>query len=175
MIDKLYTDRHNHLLTCSTKILSRINRCDLKYDLVNESYEYLLDQVVDNPTPSKYESMAVQYMNKQIAWNITDFKKKYLKQFQKTSQILFIDVNEQQIASEDNLELLDDEYEFQNKINYVKFKFQELDIDEQILFDLVFVKKMGSGKLSKYLKLNRTACSYIIKKLKTKITKDYDI
>jgi DNA-directed RNA polymerase specialized sigma subunit len=107
--------------------------------------------------------------------NNTTHKKKGGKQGQAIADISidnydYIELSDNSISEEEQLE---NEYFIQNRINQVYATVSQLPRDEQILFNLVFVKGLSSGrKLAKHLNISASSGLNLIKGLKQKLKND---
>ena len=180
IINTFLTQRYNYLLECANNILKLIKRQDLKYELVNDAFFYIStnkEKLKEELETGKIEAVVVRWMTMQINWNATHFKKSWIYPNKYRTQKLLLENLESYVILDDVIpkeELYETEIENQNKINYINTTIPKLDLDQQILFDLVYNKGINtSGKLAKHISISRTSCYYMIKELKEKLKNGY--
>jgi hypothetical protein len=174
IINDYFSIKHKYIYECANNILKKQGRTDLASELVSEACLYLLeDDRIQPKTPSEVEGILVNWMNKQIIWQKTAFKKKYLDKTHTDS----IKDNQDFADAEFNEEqILEKEYEYQNKLNIIQVNLAQMDYDKKVLYDLVFNQGYDtSGKLANFIKLSRTTCYFLIKDLKEKLKNGYII
>ena len=183
IIDKYYTDNTPKLQTVASNILTNVSRSDLADTLVTESYLYLIEKeeklrgkitkaLKNNKEESVIESIAVQFMHKQIVWNGTKFKRNFVDEdYSNCEYNDELDVDAYELDDE---EVMEREFEHMSKIAHIEAKYQALDVPNRILYDLAIRGEYNtSGKLAKYLNLNRTTSYYLIKNLKEHLRDGY--
>lgn len=180
IINTFFTQRYNYILECANNILKLIKRQDLKYELVNDAFFYIStnkEKLKEELENGKIEAVVVRWMTMQIKWNATHFKKSWVYPNKYHTQKLLPENLESYAILDDVIpeeELHETEIENQNKINYINTTIAKLDLDQQILFDLVYNKGINtSGKLAKHISISRTSCYYMIKELKEKLKNGY--
>jgi lipid II:glycine glycyltransferase (peptidoglycan interpeptide bridge formation enzyme) len=179
IINDYFSIKHKYIYECANNILKKQGRTDLASELVSEACLYLLeDDRIQPKTPSEVEGILVNWMNKQIIWQKTAFKKKYiegqtvpLKDSYKPNWLGELDFECLENNEED---MLEKEFEYQNKLNIIQVNLAEMDYDKKVLYDLVFNQGYDtSGKLAAFIKLSRTTCYFLIKDLKEKLKNGY--
>ena len=121
--------------------------------------------------------MLINWMDKQIKWNNTQFKKNWIYTDKNLVNAEFDDVEsfidlDEEISEE---EILSIEKEFQDKLASIQITISNLPIDKQILYQDVFLKGFKSGrKLAKHTGISETGCYYLIKDLKELIKNNYN-
>tara|TARA_R110002050_G_scaffold74369_1_gene159576 strand:- start:2839 stop:3423 length:585 start_codon:yes stop_codon:yes gene_type:complete len=175
-IDNYYNLNYNYVQECSYNILKKINRVDLKDELITESYLYMTknaekleDYILEGK--SKIESIVVNFMNMQIVWSNTNFKREHIYRDKKINGNILVEdlggVDSGDITEE---EYLAEEMSIQNALGCVKAFISKQDMEVKTLFNTVFILGYStSGKLSKYIGVNRTTCYYMIRDLKNLI------
>jgi hypothetical protein len=112
-------------------------------------------------------------MSKQVHWGVTQF----WSEVNPKSKLTYIDEYQydEAVDNEEFDDMIEREIEMENKLNYLNVIKYTLPLDERILFDLSITGPYNSsGKLAKYINLNRT-CSYkMLKQLRDKVRNNYD-
>ncbi len=174
IINDYFSTNHKYIYECANNILRKQSRTDLASELVSEAVLYILeDDRIQPTTHSEVEGILVNWMNKQIMWQKTAFKKKYLEDDYTNPIKDNQDFQESELNEE---EILEKEYEYQNKLNIIYVNLSQMDYDKKVLYDLGF--KQGydtSGKLANFIKLSRTTCYFLIKDLKEKLKNGYTV
>lgn len=181
IIDEYFNKRYSYLLECSKNILKTIRRTDLKNELVNDAYIHFAlstnPKVEANIKAGKIESMMINWMDKQVKWNNTQFKKNWVYPNKNIVDAEFDDV-ESYIDSDEELtedQIMAKEKEFQDKLTYIHLTISNLPVDKQILYQDVFLNGHKSGrKLAKHTGISETGCYYLIKDLKELIKNNYN-
>lgn len=172
-IDEYYSKNWDKVVKIAGRQLLKIRRQDLSETLVTESYMYMtknIDKIEPLVSSGKLESVVVNWMNKQILWGTTAFKKEWV----------FPDVWDEQILddfpdSTDISEIIEYEKEHTDRWNFIQKRVESFDPIDKKIWDLAFVGPYNnSGKLSRYLNLNRTTCYYMIRGLREKLIEGYD-
>lgn len=181
IIDDYFNLRYKYLLECSKNILKTIRRTDLKNELVNDAYIHFSlstnPKVEANIKAGKIESMMINWMDKQVKWNNTQFKKTWVYPDKNLVNAEFDDVEsyidlDDEISEEETLSI---EKEFQDKLNSIQITISSLPVDKQILYQDVFLNGHKSGrKLAKHTGISETGCYYLIKELKEIIKNNYN-
>jgi hypothetical protein len=180
IIQDFFSLRYYYLLECSKNILKLVKRQDLCYILIEDAYIYV-NENIDKLTPlihkGKLESIVIRFMNMQIRWKNTKFKKdnlhsnKFLTDKPLEDVEMYTEIEDEVVSEE---ELLQNEVDIENKLNHISTKLGELDLSQRILFDSVFnLGHSTSGKLSQWTKLSRTGCYYLIKNLNDTLRNDF--
>jgi len=173
-IDQYYSKNYNKLQEVANNVLKNIDRCDLADTLVSESYLYITDNIDKiEKSKSNLESIIVNFMTKQVIWKNTQFKKKFVYE---TNMELFDNYDyDDYIVDDDFDEVLEKEFEHQAKINHIENKVKNLSIPDKILYDLSIIGEHNtSGKLSRYLGLNRTTTYNMISRMKKHLRSGYN-
>lgn len=151
----MFEENYSKYLKVAENILSNSkfdNR--LASDLLNECYIYMYDKDIKGDK-NYIESVIVNWMDKQIKWHNTDFQKK-------------ININNDEITTNHYIE--DEEYEeddYEERKEWLEKKYKDLDYTGKRLFELSIVGPYNnSGRLSRFLNLNRTTCYYMIRDMK---------
>jgi hypothetical protein len=177
IIDNYYTKNERKLHSIANNILTNVNKTELADTLVSESYMYIIEKeetLRGLILKGKLESIVVNFMNKQIKWCGTKFKKVFIDDH---SNVEYYDENDYDDIEDltDYDELLEQEFIHQDKVAHIAAKYQELDVPNRILYDLAIVGEYNtSGKLAKYLNLNRTTAYYLIRTLKRHLRDGYN-
>jgi Fic family protein len=153
-------------------------------ELISEAYMYLIDnqdklyQLVEESGP---ESIIVRFMQYQIIWSKTKFKKNNI--INNNNLNLDIETSEEDddiinnkyvleklITLEDEQEdILEKEKEFQDKYNELQIKIQNLSKKNQQVWVLYQQGYNNSGKLSKHIGLSRNTCYHIIRDMREEL------
>ena len=135
---------------------------NLSVDLLNECYIYMVEKNIEGDE-NYIDSVVINWMNKQIKWHNTDFQKK-------------MNINNNELNNNHHLE--DEEYEeddFEKRKEWLEKKYIDLDYIGKRLFELSIVGPYNnSGKLSRFLNLNRTTCYYMIRDMKFYLRDGYN-
>lgn len=200
MVNQFYNNRYIYLKRCASLSLNRIKRntTELMRDLVTESFLYinknkekLLEKIV---LSGMIEAICVNYMNHQVLWNNTDFKKQYLYSQNPTYKIFnyetrksekmeyhFVDIadHDSYIMEEQQDEefFIKEQLEYQDKITRYNNMLDKMTTEQRCLFDIVYVKGHNSAlKLAEYFKdygcESRSTCYYMLRDLRNWITKN---
>ena len=162
-LNDIFSKKYNHYLGVATNILSA-SKFDNKEatSLLSECYIYLVEKNIKG-TEDYIDSVVINWMNKQIKWHNTSFQKQ-------------IKINDSEINMNHYLE--DEEYEeddFEKRKEWLEKKYIDLDYVGKRLFELAIVGPYNnSGKLSRFLNLNRTTCYYMIRDMKFYLKDGYN-
>ena len=185
LIDKYYVKNYDALLFATKKNLNRIQQ-EYANDILTMLYLHLIEKksLKFNST-EKFFAYSILWIVNNIRFprtpvymliNQTNQKRKGGKQGQAIADYSIdnldkpIEIMDESISEEEQLE---SEYIIQNRINQVYLTVSELPLDEQILFNLVFVRGLTSGrKLAKHLNISATSVLNLIKGLKLKLKND---
>jgi RNA polymerase sigma factor (sigma-70 family) len=185
LIDKYYVKHYDALLFATKKNLNRIQQ-EYATDILTMLYLHLIEKKsLKFDSTDKFFAYCILWIVNNIKFprtpvfmliNNTNHKKKGGKQGQAIADFSIdnyeytIDITDNSISEEEQLE---NEYFIQNRINQVYATVSELPLDEQILFNLVFVKGLSSGrKLAKHLNVSASSGLNLIKGLKQKLKND---
>jgi hypothetical protein len=172
MLNKLFTKNYNKYLRIAENIL-RVSKHDISIasDLLNECYLYMVNKDIDGDD-SYLESVIVNWMNKQVKWNKTDFNKmntikdNFIKNFD-------YDEKETILSNIEWIEYEEDEHE--TMLEYIHQRSRNLDAMGKRLYNLSIIGEYNnSGRLSRYSGLNRTTCYYMIRDLKIYLRDGYN-
>jgi hypothetical protein len=173
-LDLHYSKNFDKYIGIASNILknSKYKYNDLKSELVNDSYEYLSKQDITEFTPSLLDSYVINFMNKQVKWRSSKFEINLIKDWTSNEPDIETDTEINNIPYvETDMEYED---EITNKMEHITKKALYLDYTGRRLYDLAIIGPYNnSGKLSKFLKLNRTACYFMIKDIKIYLKSDY--
>lgn len=184
-VNNLFTTRYYYLLKCARNILKLIKRSDLAYELVNDCFMHIMENLdkenISTPIKEgKIEALAVNWMTMQIKWSNTKFKQAWVYPHKhhssKPIEILEQYALEDEIVSEE--EYLEEEQEQQDKLNHISYTLSNLSQEKKLLYHYVYdLGYNTSGKLSKFTGISRTStnngCHALIRDLKDDLTKDY--
>jgi len=135
---------------------------NLSVDLLNECYIYMVEKNIEGDE-NYIDSVVINWMNKQIKWHNTDFQKK-------------MNINNNELNINHHLE--DEEYEeddYEKRKEWLEKKYIDLDYVGKRLFELAIVGPYNnSGRLSRFLNLNRTTCYYMIRDMKFYLRDGYN-
>jgi RNA polymerase sigma factor (sigma-70 family) len=184
LIDKYYVKHYDALLFATKKNLNRIQQ-EFAFDILTMLYLHLIEKKsLKFDSTEKFFAYCILWIVNNIKFprtpifmliNNTTHKKKGGKQGQAIADISidnydYIELSDNSISEEEQLE---NEYFIQNRINQVYATVSQLPRDEQILFNLVFVKGLSSGrKLAKHLNISASSGLNLIKGLKQKLKND---
>jgi hypothetical protein len=181
IIDQHYKDNAKKIKGIASNILhnlAKINdneRGNLADTLVSESYIYVVerqDTLKNLIWKGKLGNVITNFMHKQIVWNGTKFKKTFIEE--DYNQCEYNDEMDVDVYELDDEEIMEREFEHMSKIAHIEEKYQALDVPNRILYDLAIRGEYStSGKLAKYLNLNRTTSYYLIKNLKEHLRDGY--
>tara|TARA_R110001632_G_scaffold162493_2_gene280877 strand:+ start:407 stop:970 length:564 start_codon:yes stop_codon:yes gene_type:complete len=174
-IDSYFSNNNDKLTQVASNILKNINRKDLAGTLVTEAYMYILEkqerleELINN---GKIESIVINFMNKQVKWRGTAFKKTFIKT---DSNLEIIDNYDYEDDTEDLEDLLATEYDFQQKLSHIESQKAKLDLPQSILYKLAIEGEYNtSGKLAKKLNINRTSCYFMLREMKEFLREGYE-
>lgn len=188
IVNKLFTDRYQYLLKCATNILKNRNRLDLATTLVNDAYLQIcenIDKYTELIDEGKIEGVVVRWMQMQIIWNNTQFKKEWVYSDYNTISFNFTfneDDENANIILENIIESdetsLEDHLQYnktmEDKLNHISQFVKELPLHQQLLFKDIYIKGINtSGKLAKHTGISRTGCYWLMKDLKDEIKNNY--
>ena len=125
---------------------------------------------------NRIKSIIVNYMNMQVIWSNTKIKKTIVKDnIQPQDVIHYVNQVDDTISEEELIEeWLEEEFNIQNKVNFIHSWIKKARPEDRLLFDIVFNQGYNtSGALSRHSGLSRTTCYTLIKKLKNKIKEAY--
>lgn len=184
IIDEYFDTNYSHLQKIAKNILGKVNKSDMAPELISEAYMYLIDnqdklqQLVEESGP---ESIIVRFMQYQIVWSKTKFKKNNiinnnnLNLDRETSEDDDDIINnkyvlEKLITLEDEQEdILEKEKEFQDKYNELQIRIQNLSKKNQPVWALYQLGYNNSGKLAKHIGLSRNTCYHIIRDMREEL------
>lgn len=171
-INVWFTENWKRLLEVAYNQLIKIKRTDLSDTLVTDCYMYINDNLEKLQPALKeglLEAIVVNWMNKQIVWRNTKFKKQWVY-----SDVYDYDIEEVIPDEADDFDL-EAEMEWMDKIEWLESTIAALGPVKKKIWDLAIVGEYNnSGKLSRFLKLNRTTCYYMIRNLKDEINEMWD-
>lgn len=172
MLNKLFTKNYAKYLRIAENIL-RVSKHDISLaaDLLNECYIYMVKKDIDGEE-SYLESIIVNWMNKQIKWHKTDFNKRNTI---KDEFIYNYEYNEKETILS-NIEYKEyEEDNFEKMLEHISKRSENLNTMGKRLYELSIIGPYNnSGKLSRFTKLNRTTCYYLIKDLKIYLKDGYN-
>jgi len=161
-IDSLFTEKYDFYLGVATNILSaqQWDKRDAAA-LLAECYLYITEKKI-NGSPNFIDSVVINWMNKQVKWKNTGFQKKtVIKNNELSPNHYIIDEDEE-------------EEDYEEKLAHLSQKYNDLDMVGKRLYHLAITgPHNNSGKLAKFLNLNRTTCYYMIKDMKTYLRDGY--
>lgn len=176
IIDKYINRNYTKLFDIANNILKKHNKQEEATNLINTTYIYLIEnqhKIHDKVQEGKVESIIINHMSKQVAWGNTTFwnelnpkgKLDYFENYE----------YEGETSQEDYDEMIEKEFDIQNKLDFLNVIKYTLPMDERILYEIGIVGPYNtSGKLSKHIKLNRNCSYFLLKNLKTKLKNKYD-
>ncbi len=184
IIDEYFDTNYSQLQKIAKNILGKVNKSDMAPELISEAYMYLIDnqdklqQLVEESGP---ESIIVRFMQYQILWSKTKFKKNNI--INNNNLNLDIETSEDDddiinnkyvleklITIEDEQEdVLEKEKEFQDKYNELQIRIQNLSKKNQQVWALYQLGYNNSGKLSKHIGLSRNTCYHIIRDMREEL------
>lgn len=176
LVDTYVSKNYDKLDKIAQNILKKHQKQEESSNLISITYSYITDKLEklnDKIINNEVEAIFVNHMSKQVHWGVTQFWNE-LNPKGKLTYIEEYDYDEA-IDNEEFDDMIEREIEMENKLNYLNVIKYTLPLDERILFDLSITGPYNSsGKLSKYINLNRT-CSYkMLKSLRDKVRKNYD-
>lgn len=176
IIDKYINRNYTKLFDIANNILKKHQKEDEATNLINTTYIYLIEnqhKIHDKVQEGKIESIIINHMSKQVMWGNTTFwnelnpkgKLDYFENYE----------YEGETSQEDYDEMIEKEFDIQNKLDFLNVIKYTLPMDERILYEIGIVGPYNtSGKLSKHIKLNRNCSYFLLKNLKTKLKNKYD-
>jgi hypothetical protein len=189
-IDEYYSINYDKLSEISSNIQRKnLGTVEFNDTLVISSYEYLIssfDKNVGTVEDGKLESIVVNWMYKQVIWKGTKFKEEFIYKkelpIKSVADFSLLHIGDDEYTpyeimdiSEDIEDVLEEEYEHQQKISHVKAMVESLNYVDYKLYNLVFMDGYNnSGKLSRYTGIPRTTCWMLIRDLKLKLKYGYD-
>ncbi len=162
-IKELFNKKYDFYVGVATNILQS-GKQDIEEApaLVNEAFIYLSEKKLLG-TEQYMDSVVINWMNKQIKWSNTHFKNKIMLRNSELS-------SDHHISDE---EYVEDDHE--QKIKHIKQKYEQLDPIGRKLYDIAIRKGYdNSGKLSRFLGLNRTTCYYMLRDLRIFLKDGYE-
>ncbi len=179
IIDDLYTKRYDYFIECANNVLKLIKRQDLRYELVNDGYFHIkenVDKLKDLIDAGQLEACVVRWMTMQVKWNNSKFKKAWVYAHKIESEKLLENLESYVIIDEtiSEEELYQDELDKQSKLDHIHNYVNNLSLDQKFLYENIFNRNINTAtKLSRYIKLSRTSCYHMIKNLKLGIKNNY--
>lgn len=186
LINEFFSARYDYILMCATNMLKLIKRQDLKYELVNDAFIYIQsnqDKLKTLLEAGKIEAVTVRWMDMQIKWNNTGFKKAWVYPNTKIvsyDNIIKGDVDSDFLNSfliDESLseeETLQQEKEIQDKLNHINAIVSNMTLDKQLLYNDIYNLQINSKrKLAKHTGISPTSCYYLMRNLKNEIKTTY--
>ncbi len=184
IIDTYFNKNFNFIEKTAKNILNKINKTHMAPELVSEAYVYLIDnqdklsQLVLQSGP---ESIIIRFMQYQVLWSKTKFKKNSIinnnndsfdNSFENEDPVELSSnkkIQPQIYIIDDTEETLEKEKEFQDKYNQLQSNIQNLSKKNKIVWELYNKGFNNSGKLSKHIGLSRNTCYHIIRNMKEEL------
>jgi len=170
-IDTHFTNNYAKYLLVAKNILSNSKYpTELAVMLVTDAYEHVLAKDICG-TPGYIDSVVINYMNMQIKWQKTKFKKEN-----------FIEDNYTREGRPDDKEtlfnnIIDEEYvedDHERRLAHVQERLSKLDSAGKRLYHAAIAgPHNNSGKLSRFMDINRSTCYYMIRDLKIYLKDGY--
>lgn len=176
-LNKYFTDNYKWIEKTAINLTQKLNKSYLAPELISNCYLHLSVLDTENMQDNKIKSIIVNYMNMQVIWSNTAIKKTILKDnIQPDSIVQYVNqVDDSQSEEELIEELLEEEFQIQNKLNFITQWLQMARPEDRILFDIIYNQGYNtSGKLAKHSGFSRTTCYSLMTKLKNKIKADYE-
>lgn len=180
VLNKYFDQRQDFIYECAKNILKQIKRTDLTNELVSECFIYMAENQKKlkkqaNEPFINIEAVCLNWMNKQVVWQKTGFKRKYIMFEDNLVDNDVSDFDRYILEEMSDEEVMGKEMEIQNKMNHVYSKYSTLDRDDKQLYQYVYVDGYDtSGKLKKHLRLGRTTCWKLKKELDNKLKDGFD-
>lgn len=176
-LNQYFTNNYKWITQTAEKLTSKLNKRYLAAELISNCYLHLASLHTEPMSDNKIKSIIINYMNMQVIWSNTKLKKTILKDnIQPDSVIQYVNQVDDSLSEEELIEeLLEEEFQIQNKINFIHQWLQTARPEDRLLFDIVYNQGYdNSGKLSRHCGLSRTTCYTMITRLKQKIRKAYN-
>lgn len=176
-LNKYFTDNYKWIQQTANNLTSKLNKRYLASELISNCYLHMVNLETESMDNNKIKSIIINYMNMQVIWSNTKLKETILKDnIQPETIVQYVNqVDDSQSEEELIEELLEEEYQIQNKINFITQWLQTARPEDRILFDIIYNQGYNtSGKLAKYSGFSRTTCYSLMTKLKNKIRADYE-
>ena len=194
LLNVFFTSGATHIKQVAHSQLHKLKRTDLIDDLIAETYIYLNElllspqhqttrhNLVLTQNIDYIDSILVNYMQKQIIWSNTKFKRNniwtnYSKPlYQSTTLSSDFSITNQNITTTtDDEDILEYEKNHQDKLTHIAATIPTLPIEQQILFNLIYNQgHTTAAAISKQTGLSRTQSHYLITKLKEDIRAGYN-
>lgn len=176
-LNQYITNNYKWMEQTAINLTSKLNKRYLAAELVSNCYLHLATLDTEPMDDNKIKSIIINYMNMQVIWSNTKIKKTILKDnIQPDNVVQYVNQIDDSISEEELIEeLLEEEFQIQNKINFIHKWISTARPEDRLLFDIVYNQGFNtSGKLSKHCGLSRTTCYTLIRKLKNKIKESYN-
>lgn len=176
-INQYFTENYKWIEQTANNLTSKLNKRYLASELISNCYLHLIDIETNNMSDNKIKSIIINYMNMQVIWSNTKIKKSIIKDsIQSENVIKYVNqVDDTQSEEELIEELLQEEFDIQNKLNFINQWLSTAMLQDRLLFDVVYNQGYNtSGKLARHSGLSRTTCYTIMRKLKEKIREKYN-
>jgi len=176
IIDDYFSINYEELQQISTRLQVKcLERDDFIDTLIISCYQYLIDsenKVVLEVVTGRLKNVVINWMNKQVIWRGTDFKKDFIYQEDRSiDEENWFDIED---IVEDDEVIMDAEYKHQNKMSHIMSAIESLKFIDYKLYYLVFVDGYdNSGKLSRHTGIPRVTCWMMIRDLKEKLKNGY--
>lgn len=184
IVDNYFTTNQKELHSYCLTLTNRVNRPDLTTTLITSAYIYVIDNIEkfnDAIINNKIGGHVKNYVTKQIVWSNTQLKKQFIYHDDMPSEPINDDEDEDSyldkrnfVEADEDEDMYEREFEHQNKINHIEYQYQSLSIPNKIVYDLSIVGEYnGSGKLARYINVNRTTAYHLIKNCKNHLRAGY--
>ena len=176
-INNYFTKNYKWVEQTAINLTSKLNKRYLASELISNCYLHLSSLDTDDMTDNRIKSIIINYMNMQVIWRNTKIKSSIIKDnIQPENVIQYVNqVDDTQSEEELIEEWLEEQYQIQEKINFLNQWILTARPEDRILFDIIYNQGYNtSGKLSKYSGFGRTTCYSLMTKLKNKIKTDYE-
>ena len=163
-IDIYFSKNYEKIVEISKNCLLKNNlfNRELEHNLTTQCYEYLLSIDKEFTDDNELKSYIINYINKQIVWCNTQFKKEHIYPYLFDRQIdKFFDLEEENEKNYVNIEI---------KMQFLDKFIEQLEFTRQILFNLIYREGYNTNKkLATHLKISIGSAYLLKKKLKDDI------
>jgi hypothetical protein len=191
-LDSYITRNYDELNEIATNILSRIKQEEYASVLVSEAYSFIYDRLdtLGELTDNRLKSVFINYIQKQVVWNKTSFKKTFINNLNLPVDSIIGDEQMELFMANnkiytDNYSIENDYIEEENRLSEQKYKqdlinqlnqnYNKLSQPDKILFNLYYKSEYNSAaKIAKYINTSKSSVVGMLKKMKLQILEKND-